>query len=229
MAAMCSTAASPCRFPFTWKGSEYHGCTRDGVEQYHWCALEVDAEGELVADRWGVCDMDACAAKEVQEEVQPLAAVAEFIYSASGVIGVVRLTQRAPDNPLQLQGLLDNLPEGHFKLGVGAGPCGAGVQQEGGVLGETIGSDGNSSSYVSCEEWSRGLYSGEDRPSVVGRSLLLRQGECGEACAVIACADIVLKSVPGDHMALIIVIIAAVAVLLLLLVVVTVYCCCRRR
>ena len=51
----------PCVFPFSFGGKRYDACTadsdRDGL---HWCATQVDGDGELVLGQWGYCDEVSC-------------------------------------------------------------------------------------------------------------------------------------------------------------------------
>ena len=58
-----------CKFPFTYKGKEYNGCTDfDSPVGTKWCATKVDGDtGEMLRDAtqnktffWGTCDMAKC-------------------------------------------------------------------------------------------------------------------------------------------------------------------------
>lgn len=221
MATMCSTAASHCKFPFSWAGDTYHSCTAKGVGEYSWCALEVDQEGVLVADRWGKCNMDTCAEEVKQESlVSPLSGVASY---QGSVVGVVSLVQKAPDNPLELRGQLEGLGEGLYRLRLLMGDC----QQEEGeseLLSEVIGSDGNSSSYISSEEWGLSLYPGS-RTQVWGLGLVLETKSGSRIC----CAAISSSPSVWDSTILTTALVVAGLLLLLLLLAITVYCCCYRR
>ena len=53
-----------CRFPFKFRGREYHTCTTvEDPDQKHWCAVEVDEDGHAEEMRWGHCD-DSCLSIE---------------------------------------------------------------------------------------------------------------------------------------------------------------------
>ena len=242
MSLFCSTAASPCQFPFTWNGTEYRSCTKDGVDgQYAWCALQVDAEGVLVEDRclepffdliispnrrWGACNMDTCAEQMDQFVFQPMEAIVEFTDSLTGV---VKLHQKAPDNPVEVRGQLEGLPQGHFKLRASDKPCGETAESKNELLSTMLGSDGSSASYVGSEEWTLGLF-----PEGSGQRLAVSQGsvviqEAGNPEAVVSCANIVSegRSLFDNTSYLIIIIVAAA--LLLLLILAALICCCWRR
>jgi len=237
MAGMCRTAASPCKFPFIWEEKEYLSCTTDGVDQFNWCALEVDGDGVLVKDRWGKCDMSVCA-KEVkeEEEIEVMEAVAEF---KDSVVGVVVITQEAPDNPLDIKGKVEGLPEGQFKLRVLTHSCEHEEGSEGGMLlSGTLDSDGNSYHYVSSQQWQLTLYSGETHSKhIVGMGLEIEEQckmETNQVCdnpVPISCANIVLKSeqTVRDNTVFLIIVIVVVILFLFLLLCICLYCCFWRR
>jgi len=59
-----TTAASPCVFPFKYKGTTYDRCT-DAGQYKPWCSIEVDINGEhvtssLLGQTWGYCS-DSCS------------------------------------------------------------------------------------------------------------------------------------------------------------------------
>ena len=45
-----------CIFPFKYKGTNYHECTRIQSDK-PWCAYEVDAFGNATIGKWGDCDL----------------------------------------------------------------------------------------------------------------------------------------------------------------------------
>ena len=56
-----------CKFPFTYEGKEYNGCTDvDTPDGRKWCATRVDGDGRILKDSinntyfWGTCDMAKC-------------------------------------------------------------------------------------------------------------------------------------------------------------------------
>ena len=247
MSLFCSTAASPCQFPFTWNGTEYRSCTKDGVDgQYAWCALQVDANGVLVKDRyfkksenyklflnssfvtncrWGACNMDTCAEQMDQFVFQPIEAIVEFTDSLTGV---VKLNQKAPDNPVEIRGQLEGLPEGHYKLRASDKPCGETAEGKKELLSTMLGSDGGSASYVSSEEWTLALFAEGQRLAVSQGSLVIE--EAGNPEAVVSCANIVREARRSllDNTSYLIIILVAAA-LLLLLILAALICCCWRR
>jgi len=54
--ACLSTAGTPCIFPFSYKGQNHTTCTNSGSENgAHWCATQVDVDGEVVRNTWEDC------------------------------------------------------------------------------------------------------------------------------------------------------------------------------
>ena len=52
--------AEDCVFPFRFKGKEYGACTAEhDPEERHWCAVEVDENGDSEGRLWGHCDHQA--------------------------------------------------------------------------------------------------------------------------------------------------------------------------
>ena len=48
-----------CTFPFTYNKKEYNSCTtEEDPDKKHWCAVEVDADGNSEGKRWGHCDLE---------------------------------------------------------------------------------------------------------------------------------------------------------------------------
>merc|ERR1719228_3194184 len=55
----CITEKGPCIFPFKYEGKIFTACTAYKSEGgAHWCATEVDAEGEVVTGKWADCPED---------------------------------------------------------------------------------------------------------------------------------------------------------------------------
>ena len=47
-----------CEFPFKFRGKEYNSCTTDADPyEKHWCAVEVDENGNSEGKRWGHCEV----------------------------------------------------------------------------------------------------------------------------------------------------------------------------
>ena len=173
--------------------------------------------------------MDTCAEQMNQFVFQPMEAIIEF---TDGLTGVVKLHQKAPDNPVEVRGQLEGLPEGHFELRASDKPCGEQTVESSKteLLSTMLGSDGSSASYVSSEEWSLGLF-----PEGSGQRLAVSQGsvviqEAGKPEAIVSCANIVREGGRSlfDNTSYLIIIIVAAA-LLLLLILAALICCCWRR
>ena len=45
-----------CKFPFTYAGKRYNGCTTAGCTSGSWCATKVDSKGNYVKDNWARCN-----------------------------------------------------------------------------------------------------------------------------------------------------------------------------
>ena len=65
--ANCKTKQVECKFPFTYKGKTYNGCTdADTSNGRRWCATKVGDDGRILQDSnnetyfWGTCDMAKC-------------------------------------------------------------------------------------------------------------------------------------------------------------------------
>ena len=171
--------------------------------------------------------MDTCAEQMDQIVFQTIEAIVEFTDSLTGV---VKLKQKAQDNPVEIRGQLEGLPEGHFKLRASEKPCGETVDRKDKLLSTMLGSDGSSASYVSSEEWTLGLF-----PQASGHRLAVSQGsivieESGNPEVVVSCANIVIAEAPSlfDNTSYLIIILVAAA-LLLLLILASLICCCWRR
>ena len=169
--------------------------------------------------------MDTCAEQMDQLVFQPIEAIVEFTDSLTGV---VKLNQKAPDNPVEIRGQLEGLPEGHYKLRASDKPCGERAEGKKELLSTMLGSDGGSASYVSSEEWTLALFAEGQRLAVSQGSLLIQ--EAGNPEAVVSCANIVRearRSLLENTSYLIIILVAAA--LLLLLILAALICCCWRR
>ena len=168
--------------------------------------------------------MDTCAEQMDQIVFQTIEAIVEFTDSLTGV---VKLKQKAQDNPVEIRGQLEGLPEGHFKLRASEKPCGEDRKDK--LLSTMLGSDGSSASYVSSEEWTLGLFAeGAGQRLAVSQGSLVIEEEGGPE-AVVSCANIVTEARSlFDNTSYLIIILVAAA-LLLLLILVALVCCCWRR
>ena len=45
-----------CKFPFTYDGKRYNGCTTAGTKYGPWCATKLDSKGNYVKDNWARCN-----------------------------------------------------------------------------------------------------------------------------------------------------------------------------
>ena len=170
--------------------------------------------------------MDTCAEQMDQFVFQPMEAIVEFTDSLTGV---VKLNQKAPDNPVEIRGQLEGLPEGHFKLRASDKPCGETGDGKTELLSTMLGSDGSSASYVSSEEWTLALFAeGSGQRLAVSQGSLVIQ-EAGKPEAVVSCANIVreARSLFDNSDYLIIILVASA--LLLLIILAALICCCWRR
>lgn len=227
MAFFCKTAASPCQFPFVWNGVTYTSCTSEGSE-FPWCAVEVGQDRELVGNRWGSCDMSTCSSSQ---DVVPDPRQARAVFSDQ-VTGVVALVQQSPFNPLQIEGRMEGLPSGQYRLRVARNRCDEekeeDVEEENDDL---IESDGNMT-MIRFEKWGLSLFEGEE--NIMGGSLLVEEdcflGEGSLDCSQVervACADIVQAE--ALSMTMIIVIVLVIFIVIILILVVILVICCRRR
>ena len=170
--------------------------------------------------------MDTCAEQMDQFVFQPMEAIVEFTDSLTGV---VKLNQKAPDNPVEIRGQLEGLPEGHFELRASDKPCGESGDGKTELLSTMLGSDGSSASYVSSEEWTLALFAeGSGQRLAVSQGSLVIQ-EAGKPEAVVSCANIVseARSLFDNSDYLIIILVASA--LLLLIILAALICCCWRR
>ena len=228
MAFFCKTAASPCQFPFVWNGTTYTSCTSDGSE-FAWCALEVDSERGVVGRKWGSCDLATCTT----DHVEPAQREARAVFKDE-VTGVMLLTQGSSMNPLKIEGRLEGVPSGQFRLRVRKGGCEE-VREEGmeDVDDDLIESDGDVT-IVSVEKWGVSLYDGEE--NILGYSLSVEEecilGEESMDCSqarVITCASIIEGSADGFSITMIIIIALVVCIVIILILVGILVICCLRR
>ena len=52
----------PCVFPFKYKDRVFNGCIPEKEGGKAWCSTEVDADGDLVENKWGYCSSE-CTTK----------------------------------------------------------------------------------------------------------------------------------------------------------------------
>ena len=55
-----SQANKECKFPFTFRGTEYNTCISGSRRRQPWCPTQLDANGAYVAGKWGYCDTTLC-------------------------------------------------------------------------------------------------------------------------------------------------------------------------
>jgi len=223
MAFFCKTSASPCIFPFIWNKTTYTSCTSDGSE-FSWCAVEVDSEGVVVGTKWGSCDMSTCA-----DQVEPDIREARAVFK-DGVTGVMVLTQGSTMNPVKIEGRLEGVPSGQYRLRVIKGGCDQDVDDDDDDL---IESDGDVTS-VSLEKWGVSLF--EDDENIVGSSLAVDEectlGEDSMDCSQakrITCASIVEGREDDLNITMIIIIALVVCIVIILILVGILVICCLRR
>ena len=228
MAFFCKTTASQCQFPFVWNGTTYTSCTSDGSE-FAWCALEVDSERGVVGRKWGSCDLATCTT----DHVEPAQREARAVFKDE-VTGVMLLTQGSSMNPLKIEGRLEGVPSGQFRLRVRKGGCEE-VREEGveDVDDDLIESDGDVT-IVSVEKWGVSLYEGEE--NILGYSLSVEEEcilseesmDCSQA-RIITCAKILEGSGDGFSITMIIIIALVVCIVIILILVGILVICCLRR
>ena len=171
--------------------------------------------------------MDTCAEQMDTLVFEPMEAIVEF---TDGLTGVVKLSQKAPDNPVEVRGQLEGLQEGHFRLRASDKPCSERAEGKSELLSTMLGSDGSMTSYVSSEEWTLGLFAeGAGQRLAVSQGSVVIEEEEGSPEAVVSCANIVTEARSlFDNTSYLIIILVAAA-LLLLLILVALVCCCWRR
>ena len=49
--------SEPCVFPFIFNNVEYSTCTDENSRDDTWCATKTDAQGNMIPDQWGKCDI----------------------------------------------------------------------------------------------------------------------------------------------------------------------------
>ena len=55
-----SQANKECKFPFTFRGTEYNTCISGSRRRQPWCPTQLDANGAYVVGKWGYCDNNLC-------------------------------------------------------------------------------------------------------------------------------------------------------------------------
>ena len=55
-----SEANKECKFPFTFRGTEYNSCINGSRRRKHWCPTQLDENGTYVFGKWGYCDTKLC-------------------------------------------------------------------------------------------------------------------------------------------------------------------------
>jgi len=227
MAFFCKTSASPCIFPFIWNKTTYNSCTSDGSE-FSWCALEVDSEGVVVGTKWGSCDMATCA-----DQVESDNREARAVFN-DDVTGVMVLTQGSTMNPLKIEGRLEGVLSGQYRLRVIKGGCDA-IEEDGveDIDDDLIESDGDVT-IVSLEKWGVSLF--EDDENIVGSGLAVEEecivGEETRDCSQakrITCANIVEGREDGLNITMVIIIALVVCIVIILILVGILVICCLRR
>jgi hypothetical protein len=229
MAFFCKTAASPCIFPFVWNGTTYTECTSDGSE-FAWCALEVDSGRGVVGTKWGTCDMATCS-HQVEQAEEPREARSVF---SDAVTGVILLAQPSSMDPLKLEGRLEGVPGGQYRLVVSKAGCEEGLEGVEDWEDDLIESDGEVT-IVSLEKWGVSLYDGDE--SILGGSVSVEEecvlGESSLDCSQakrISCASIVQGGGDGLNITVIIIIALVVCIVIILILVgILVLCCLKRR
>ena len=225
IAFFCKTAESECQFPFTWKGVEYTSCTNEESE-FYWCALELDDEGVMVADRWGECDLARCEVGRGEEEEQRARAV-----FSERVEGLILFSQNSSTRPVSVEGKLTGLQDGEFTIKIYSAPCGS--------SGPELGSGNNfltrdNVTLISLEAWDVSLYP-DSQQYFVGGSVRLEEA-CSpllnENCDVVktvACADVQQgKGTSIDVNLILMITLIVFSVLLLILFVILIISCYRR-
>ena len=227
MAFFCKTAESECQFPFTWKGVEYKTCTQEESE-FYWCALELDEEGEMVADRWGRCDMTKCDLTREEEEQKARAVFSERVE------GLILFSQNSSTAPVSVEGKLTGLEDGEYTIKISSTPCHS--------SGSELGSGNNflvkdNATMISLVAWDVSLFQ-DSQQNFVGGSVRLEEScvpllsENSDNCDVVktvACADVQQgKGTNIDVNLILIITLVVFSILLLILFVVLIISCYRR-
>ena len=222
IAFFCKTAESECQFPFTWKGVEYTSCTNEESE-FYWCALELDDEGVMVADRWGECDLARCEVGRVEEEQRARAVFSERVE------GLILFSQNSSTQPVSVEGKLTGLEEGEFTIKISSVPCGSSGPELG--SGENFLAQ-NNTTLIRYVDWS-GLSLYQD--SFVGGSVRLEEScpplltENCDVVKTVACADVQQgKGTNIDVNLILMITLIVFSVLLLILFVILIISCYRR-
>ena len=180
----------------------------------------------MVGTKWGSCDMSTCA-----DQVEPDIREARAVFK-DGVTGVMVLTQGSTMNPVKIEGRLEGVPSGQYRLRVIKGGCDQeGVDDD--VDDDLIESDGDVT-IVSLEKWGVSLFEGEEYN--MGRSLAIEEeclvGEGSVDCSQaerITCAAIVEGREDGVNITVVIIIALVVCIVIIIILVGILGICCSRR
>jgi len=190
-AMFCKTKPSPCMFPFTWQGVSYKRCTSEGWE-FPWCATGVDDNREIVGNRWGKCNMKTCDMWPIPDI--PMAA--KVVFSKDDVTGILHLSQQSPQSALWVEGILEGLPFGHYRLRYNQVKCGIDYNIKSETSEEYVKiSENNTQSKIKFNNWGVTLYNDTKHMIVSAGSLLLTEhchwpGKVIKKCPEIVCGDI---------------------------------------
>ena len=224
MAFFCKTAESACQFPFSWRGVEYSSCTMEESE-FYWCALEVDEEGEMVAERWGRCDLTKCDVRRQQEEQKARAVFSERLE------GLILFSQNSSTAPVSVEGKLTGLEDGEYSVKIFSAPCHS--------SGPELGSGNNflvkdNVSLISLQAWDVSLYP-DSQQNFVGGSVRLEEAciplitENCDVVKTVACADVQQgKGTNIDVNLILMITLIVFSILLFILFVILVISCYRR-
>jgi len=182
----------------------------------------------VVGTKWGSCDMSTCA-----DQVEPDIREARAVFN-DGVTGVMVLTQESTMNPLKIEGRLEGVPSGQYRLRVIKGGCDeVGEEEVDGSDDDLIESDGEVAT-VSLEKWGVSLF--EDDENIVGSGLAVEEecivGEDSMDCSQvkrITCASIVEGRGDDLNITMIIIIALVVCIVIILILVGILVICCLRR
>ena len=233
MAVFCKTKPSQCQFPFIWKGKTYTECTTDGGAGFSWCALEVDQEGHLVSNRWGMCDLSTCTEPETETQTRDTGKKEARALFNGRVDGIIIFAQKSVNDPVMLNGNIGGLEGEEYTLKISKSDCDN--LATGSDLGapDVILAINNATAITDLEKYGMSL-SEEEETTVVGGSVRLEDNNCEvtEDCVVartVACANIVPGNGKVINVTLILIISLVVfCILLLILTIILVICCVKR-
>jgi len=100
-----SNLGNNCVFPFTFKGETHNKCTTSGSDNgAPWCATEVDADGEVVRNKWEDCE-EGCPGTDFECNEGFLFNVEGECVNGTDAPGILEQLQRGP-----LAVTLDDIP-----------------------------------------------------------------------------------------------------------------------